>query len=81
MKPTRSQTSRYSCAPAKKMAATPARQAAVPTEPMSSKVLRPTRSIRDMASMVKQRLVAPMATDWRSPETLLKPARAKMSFK
>ena len=49
--------------------------------PMSSSFLRPTRSITDMAIMVKSRLVAPMATACRSPETLLKPAWAKMSFR
>src|SRR6516162_7567847 len=48
--------------PDQKIAATPARLSAVPTEPTSIRVRRPTLSMIDMASVVKSRLVAPMAT-------------------
>ena len=44
---------KLSCPSVQKITATPARQAAVPTEPIS-RVRRPTRSMIDMASMVDQ---------------------------
>ena len=64
-----------------KIAATPARHAAVPMAPTSSSFLRPTLSITDIAIIVNSRLVAPMATACRSLDTLLNPALAKMSFR
>src|SRR5579872_4103728 len=62
MNPTSSQTRSPSCRPVQKMVATPPRQAAVPTEPVISSFRRPTLSITDIASMVKTRLVRPIAT-------------------
>ena len=56
-------------------------QEAVPAAPIRRRVLRPTLSMMLMPSMVKMRLVKPIITDCRSPETLLKPALAKMSFR
>src|SRR5579871_167939 len=79
--PIKSQTNSDSWEPVQKIAATPARQPAVPTEPTMSKVRRPTLSITDMASIVKIRFVRPIATACKSPDTLLNPARAKMSFR
>ena len=59
--------------PVPMMTATPASAIAVPTEPMSSSFLRPTRSITRSAMMVAMRLAAPMATCCRSFDKPLKP--------
>src|SRR5437879_3827045 len=61
--------------------ATPARHTAVPTEPTRSRILRPIRSITDMASMVNTRFVAPTATACRSHEPWRKPACPKLSLR
>ena len=50
----------------------------MPAAPMSSSVLRPSLSISDMPTMVKMKLVAPMAMACWSLEIWLKPAAAKM---
>ena len=81
MKPTSNQTSRFRCAWLKKIAETPARHTAVPTDPASSSRLRPIRSMTDIAIMVNKRLVPPTATACKSPDTLLNPALLKMSFR
>ncbi len=52
---------------------TAARQLAVPAAPISSSVLRPSLSITLMPTMVKTRLVKPMAMACWSPEIWLKP--------
>ena len=67
--------------PVAKMMATPARQTAVPTAPASSNFLRPNRSIMVIAMSVNTRLVKPMTTACISLETLLNPARSKMSLR
>ncbi len=70
---------RYRCV--RKIAEIAARHAVSPTVPKSSSFLRPTRSITDIAISVAARFVAPTATACRSPEILLAPASAKMSFR
>ncbi len=61
------------------MAATPASASAVPTDPTSNSVLRPTRSMIDMPNTVAARLVNPIATDCRSADRELNPAALKIS--
>ena len=56
MKPTSSQTRSDWWALAEKMVATPAREIAVPTEPMSRSDLRPSLSMTDMARIVAQKI-------------------------
>ena len=53
----------------------------LPTEPISNSFRRPTRSITRNAMTVAMRFAAPIATLWRSFDSPLNPAAAKMSFR
>ena len=58
--------------------ATRARHAAMPADPTSIRTRRPKRSMMNMAAIVNNRIVPPMATDWSMAELRAAPAMLKI---